>query len=408
MRIIVAILSVFSLFSLSAQHLLPVQFDTNRINYELILTGTGDYSSNSVQNFFLDKFLFGGYIDQGIKDAAFEKQRSINRLGFDAHAELEFRDMKLGLFGDRWGYLIKTGYGSAGSVLYGKDAFGFIFYGNESFLGDTAELSGTRFQFQTYQKFGFGIVNKSSKSSISLNGYTLSNQGFGSLASANFYQTSLGDSISVELEGDFSVANHPSFIKGWGLGVDFDFRIPWFKTETNESFFQFSGKNVGVAIMHQAMKSYQAEKLFVYDGLRLNQLLGDESIFNDGFSVLDTLGVDTLAVTNTVRPLPGMLQFGKIINDMSKQRWQSYYGLRMFPTLSYIPMVYAGAQCRITDWFKMGANLSFGGFSKVRGGTYLQFDYAAFSCGISTENIVGLLSSKGYGRSLQFRLRCAF
>jgi hypothetical protein len=397
-----------SFFSVSAQHLLPVQFDTNRIDYELILTGTVDYSSNSVQNFFLDKFLFGGYIDQSLKDAAFNKQRPINRLGFDAHAELEFRDMKSGLLGDRWGYLLKAGYGSAGSLLYGKDGFGLIFYGNESFLGDTAKLSGTRFQFQTYQKFGFGIVNKTTKSSISLNAYTLSNQGYGSLSNANFYQTTLGDSISVELEGNFSVANNPVFIKGWGIGVDFDFRIPWFKTETNESFFQFSGKNVGIAIMSQPMKTYEAEKLFVFDGLRLNQLLGDESIFNDGFSVLDTLGIDTLNSLNVIRPLPGMLQFGKIINDMSEQRLQSYYGLRMFPTLSYIPMVYAGVQYRFADWFKMGANLSFGGFSKVRGGGYLQFDYAGLSCGISTENIVGLLSSKGYGRSLQFRLRCAF
>lgn len=408
MRIFLGIFLVVSVFSVSAQHLLPVQFDTNRIDYELILTGTGDYSSNSVQNFFMDKFLFGGYIDQSLKDAAFDKQRPINRLGFDAHAEIEFRDMKSSFLGNKWGYLIKAGYGSAASMLYGKDAFGLVFYGNESFLGDTAKLSGTRFQFQTYQKFGFGIVNKTTKSAISLNAYTLSNQGFGSLSNANFYQTTLGDSISVELEGDFSLANNPTYIKGWGIGVDFDFRIPWFKTETNESYFQFSGKNLGIAIMSQPMKKYEAEQLFVFDGLRLNQLLGDESIFNDGFSVLDTLGIDTLSITNAIRPLPGMLQFGKIVNDMSEQRWQSFYGLRMFPTLSYIPMLYAGAQYRFSDWFKMGANLSFGGFSKVRGGSYLQFDYAGFSCGISTENIVGLISSKGYGRSLQIRLRCAF
>jgi hypothetical protein len=401
-------LLVFSLFSISAQHLLPIQYDTNRIDYELILTGTGDYSSNSVQNFFLDKFIFGGFIDQSAKDAAWNKQRPLNRLGFDAQGELEFRDMKSRLFGDRWGYLVKMGYGSSGSLLYGKDAFGLTFYGNESFLGDTAKLAGTRFQLQSFQKIGIGVVNKSTKSSLSLNAYTLSNQAFGSLSNADFFQTSLGDSISVDLEGQFSVANNPAFIKGWGIGLDFDFRIPWFKSETDESFFQFSGKNLGVAIMHQPMKSYEANKLFVFDGLRLNQLLGDESLFNDGFSVLDTLGIDTLEITSTLRPLPGMLQFGKIINDMSKKHWQSFYGLRMFPTLSYIPMVYAGVQYRLNDWIKMGANLNFGGFSRVRGGAYFQFDYSLFSFGIATENVVGMVSSKGYGRSLQIRLRCAF
>ena len=48
----------------------------------------------------------------------------------------------------------------------------------------------------------------------------------------------------------------------------------------------------------------------------------------------------------------------------------------------------------------------YGGFSKLRGGLYMNLKFDHLKMGLGTENVVGLISRKGLGQSFYLKLRC--
>ena len=80
----------------------------------------------------------------------------------------------------------------------------------------------------------------------------------------------------------------------------------------------------------------------------------------------------------------------------------------MYPTLIFNPYVYGGADFKVNNWFRCGANLGYGGFQGIRGGVYAHMNTKYISAGIGTENIIGAILKSGSGQSIYLRLRCAF
>ena len=164
-----------ALFSL-AQSMMPIQHDTLQLDQELIVSGVADFSSTSLQNELMQKLFYGGEITFGIKNRSFIDHKGINRFGADISGEVEYRNLKLNLFKNpNWGLTVKSGYYNYISLLYSKDLYGLTFFGNDNYLGQNVNLSGTRFLGMSFQKFGLGVIDKKSKSSVSLNVYSLSN-----------------------------------------------------------------------------------------------------------------------------------------------------------------------------------------------------------------------------------------
>ena len=87
---------------------------------------------------------------------------------------------------------------------------------------------------------------------------------------------------------------------------------------------------------------------------------------------------------------------------------QSFFGVRLYPTLIYSPYVYAGMHVKANDWLYAGINVGYGGFSNFRGGFYTGVNFDHISAGVGTENLVGVFSKKGNGQSLYLRIRCVF
>lgn len=390
---------------LFGQQLLPVQHDTTIYAHEFILNGVFEYGASSINNDFSQKLLFGGHITSEIKDNSFAEHKGINRFGFDASAEAEYRNLKVNLFGKSdWGFTVKGGYYNYFSSIYSKDLFGLTFYGNEQYLGENINFSGSRFSTMAFQKVGFGIIDKKSKSNISLNGYTISNYAEGTVRDGILFQSIEGDSLSLTLDGELEYTSENTFVKGFGVGVDLDIRIPVIIRNEKISYIQFLAKNIGVAHISSNVTRYSVDSVYTYDGLTFDQIYGESNIFDDKFSLLDTLGIDSASVTTT-RFLPGFLQVGKIVDEMSDTRLQGFFGVRLYPSIGYAPMVYAGLQIRTAKWLDLGLNASYGGYSAFKAGFYAQFKLKNFGMGISTENLYGLFSKNAKGESFVLRLR---
>jgi len=388
-----------------AQFLLPLQHDTALINQEIICHGNADYSFSSVRNDVGKKLIYGGYIDDAMKGFSFDKHKGINRLGIEAGAEIEYRNYQVNVLKKQRGILLKMGYGNFGSMLYSKDLFGLIFYGNDQYLGSTADFSGSRFRFMSFQKIGFGFIDKKSKSNISLNFYSISRFLAGNIYEGQLFQSAENDSINLLLSGEMNVSKSYPFIKGIGIGIDFDYRFPFEIKENSLAYFQITGRNLGLSYLPSSVTQYAVDSNYVYEGFTFNELFGNVSDFSNGTNILDTLNIAKSDAGGIVL-LPGFIQVGKIIDETNKSRFQSFFGMRMYTSLAYSPFLFAGAQWRISDAYRMGVHASYGGYTGIRIGWYSSILIKKFSIGIGTEDVIGTVSNFGRGQSLQLRLRC--
>jgi hypothetical protein len=392
----------------SAQSWIPVQQDTLLdTKQEFVFTGTADYASTSLHKSLTQKLFYGGEITDAIKDKSLKLHRGINQFGSDLNTEIEYRNFQVNLFGKpAWGFTVKAGYYSFINALYSKDLYKLTFYGNNDFIGNTASVSGTQFSTYGYQKIGFGWLDKKSKSSVSLNLYNLSNYSDALVRTGEIYQSQTIDSLSIAFDGSASFTNGTSFFKGFGAGLDADIRLKVPTKNNKVVYYQFLAKNIGFTSLRESMTRYSGDTVFTFTGLTLNQALNGGSFLDSNFSVLDTLGVQQSQAKTTIF-LPGFLQFSKLVDANSTRKLQEFYGIRLFLSSIYNPLVFAGIDYRISlgkiNTLNFGLNTSYGGFSKFRFGLYSSLRIKNWNLGLASENIIGKT-----GQSILIRLQCAF
>lgn len=395
-------------FSGKTQLLQPIQFDTTALNHEFIVQGGADYFSSAIYRDFGTKLLFGGTITNDIKNTTFDRHNTLNRFGVDLQADIEYRNYKVNMFGKKnWGFLIKAGYSTIGSAAYSKDLFGLAFYGNDAYLDTTANFSGTTAKFMSFQKIGFGIISKSRKSSITLNVINVSTAFKGVVNTGELQQNADGSLVSLTLDGSYASTRTSNFSNGIGASVDFDFKVPFNWIQNRKAYLHFQLKNLGVAYMHQGMQQYVIDSTYNYAGFTVDQLVNSETLYGDQFSLTDSLQIDS-NISNKWMVLPTLFQAGKIMDEHYTGKLQSFFGVRLYPTMLYSPLIYAGANYRPISWLDLGISGSFGGFGGFRTGFYSNFKIKNFHLGIGTEDIIGWVSKRGLGQSLNLRLRCKF
>jgi hypothetical protein len=405
MRNLISLFFLLGSANLFGQNMLPIIQDTaGQRSGSITLTSNGDYASNAIGKNIVQSFFYGGNIDQDMKNASIERLQNINQFGLDMNAELSFRSK-----GDltknenspfyNHGYSIQAGYHQFSSIMFSRDAFRYAFEGNGLFLGDTADLSGTRFQSMGYSKIGFGIFNRSTNNALTLNLISLNQFASGNMQKATIYQDVQNDTINMDYSGDFTFSRGSGFSKGFGLSFDIDYRI-----QTNENdremSFQLLAKNIGFIIPTHPMSRYSADSSFQYTGFNLNQIV--QQNFMNTIQLADTLGIEKGTVKRALL-LPGFIQFSKLVDMQAIQRIQSFYGARMFLSQNYIPYFFAGVHGKVTKHWSTGLSASYGGFSRLKWGMYSSFQFSNWNIGVASEN----LFSKT-GESIILQVKCAF
>jgi hypothetical protein len=408
MKSLILLFFICSLIQLSAQSWIPIHHDTMiESKQELILIGLADYSSTSLHKSLTQKLLYGGQITDEIKSKSQKLHGGINQFGSDLNAEIEYRNFKVNFFKNKnWGFLIKAGYNSFISALYSKDLYNLTFYGNQEYLGQTASISGTKFSSFTFQKIGFGWLDKKNKSAISLNLYSLNNYSSAYINKGEIYQSSSIDTLFILYDGNANFSSSSNFFSGLGVGIDADFRFAIPTKKSAPIYYQFLAKNIGIAKFNNPLLNYQADTSLTFTGLTLNQVINGSSFLDSNYSIFDTIGIKKTQ-SNPLIILPGFLQFSKLVDVNSARKLQEFYGVRMFLSSSYNPLIFAGLDYRFTIGksaiLNVGLNASYGGFTFYRFGTYSSLKLKNWNIGLASENILGKT-----GQSLIMRLQCVF
>ena len=383
--------------------MLPIDKDSliGQGNQYLIFSGVAGYQSTSIGKDITKSFFYGGLIDSEMKQLASDRHDEINRFGLEMNAEFEYRNERLGLFKDSLiGLIVKGGIYNFSSMIYSKDIFDLAFFGNEMFVGDTANLTGSEFSSVTFQKLGFGLIDKRTRSSLAFNFVGLNNSVQGVFGDSYVYQNQELDSMAIEFSGSAERALGKGYFKGIGLALDIDYRFKMKRNEDDHIHFQLLARNLGFAVMKA--ENYNLNSSLTYSSYQIDDLINAETIFNDTDEFVSELS-DTSSNGNSAILLPAMFQFTKLIDPMSPKRIQGFFGFRTFLNKAYIPMLFGGLDFRAASWYRIGAQLSYGGFSQLRWGMYSALCFKKIELGISSEN----LFSKT-GESIIIKLSCAF
>ena len=403
-RILNSILAVSISLLAYSQSMLPLVQDTN-INandHEISISGVGDYQSTSIGKDITKSFIYGGFIDEAMKLSSSNRHDEINRFGIDLNTEIVYKNHKLNLFKDSLkGLVVKGGVYNFSSLIYSKDLFDMAFYGNGMFTGDTAYFTGSQFNSLAFQKVGIGWLNKKSKSSFSLNFIGVNNYLNGLINESYLYQSQSVDSLEFLLSGEGVRSKASSYYKGFGLAVDMDYRFKMKKNEKEFVHFQLVMRNLGFAYLFNS-ENYIANGVTAVDGYQINDLINSESIFTNPEEVTNDLS-DTIITKGSLVMLPAMFQFTKLVDYNSLNKFQGFFGFRGYLNNAYVPMLFGGLDFKASNWCRIGAQASYGGFSQLRWGVYSSINFKHFNLGIASEN----LFSKT-GESIIIKLSCAF
>ena len=285
--------------------------------------------------------------------------------------------------------------------------FGLLFFGNQDYIGDTMVLSGMDANFTAMQKIGFGLYDVKSKSSVRLNLYNINSRIDADFRDFELQQSADGQELTLMMDGDVTMGKSSKFNQGFGVGVDFDFRIPISWVKGDNAYLQFKAQNLGFGYMYEAQKKYSFDTTIVFDGFRFDQLISENGYFNDSISILDTLGIRSQDVNSTFL-LPGFIQVSKVVDKQSEKQLQSFFGLRVYPSLIFSPLGFAGADYRFNEHVHAGASVTFGGFSGLRFGAYGQFNWEKFGLGVGSDNFSGFMRAGGNGTSMYLNAVCRF
>lgn len=388
-----------------AQELLPQSYDTLARKHEVSLTGLGFYQTSHLRNEFTNKFLTGGFITDAIKDNSRLSENESGRLGGDLSAELVYKSgTPLCKKRENLGWLVKVGSSNTFGVQYTPDSYDLLFYGNQPMLGEEAVISNTSGFNMSYYKAGFGLYNITNKNSITLNLVLGNNYSNFQIDRGNLAFSE--DGGEVELTTDITVqrTNSPAYFKGIGASLDFEVHAVIKDVPGISGFFQISGKNLGVMYTHQ-MEQFRLNTNTTYNGFSFNQLSDLIDYSEEDYThFFDSLGFSR-STTSRLMMLPGgSIQAGKIVEENSDKKFQSFFGIRVLTNLVHKPMVYGGGHYSFNDWISMGAQLTFGGYGAFRGGLYAHAKFDNWTVGIGTEDAPGFVAKSTFGKSVLMRV----
>ncbi len=407
-------LKTFSLFlllstTLTAQISLPTTLDTNSRKFSLSLLSSHDIQTSSINKIFARKLINGGLIKDELIQSNFDKHKTINHLGREFTNNLAviiqnpFKKIEKLTSLD---LLFEAGYASIVSAVYSKDLFGLVFKGNQNYIGDTADFSGTNFQYVDFQNIGIGFSHNKTKTSLSVNYVNIQNYLTSNFSTATVFFAEDSAQIDLDLNGDLNSTFSQKFNKGSGFSLNFkaNIEVPW-KDDSN-AFFQFQVQNFGFAKVENILR-YRSDTTISYSGFNVDNLINLSTNYLENNLWQDTLNIKQDTISSWII-LPVMFQFGKILNANSTYKLQSFFGIKMYPSLKYTPKIYAGIDYLLLKNFHAGLSASYGGFGNFRAGLYLNYSSEKINFGIGTEDFYALISKKAYGQAVNIRLNYAF
>lgn len=387
------------------QEILPVINDTTFDKNRLQISSQNYYGSNRLNNNFTDKFIFGGTITQAIKDKNFNRMDQNNRLGGEAKQQIEHFNPNIHpIKNEKYGLVISIADHHLVSANIPTDLYELAMFGNAGSINDTLNFSFAHFQYLHYQKFGIGIFDRTTQSSVKINYVSGSKAIEARMNDTWLYNGS--DSLILHAQGaGYRTDRFYPYLgfQGSGVSIDLNYNFFFESKKGRRQFLNLKVNNLGFIGWNQNNHQYTIDSTSVYTGFNVNEILNRPEGETKNYNFTDTLGIyEGIGRNFAALPIEFVLQKSPIRN--SDQKFQYTLGFKTILTSDYIPYVFGGLYYEPFDFFSASTRLAYGGFGGLQWGLNLNLwtkGNSYFSLG--TFNMIGNLSKKiGFGRSINF------
>lgn len=374
------------------------QDTTQRVTVEF---GAGYvYGSDAVNTHFLNKFLFGGKIEQSEKEDVYQNLSALNTMGQDINYSLNVTIPIDTLFGKtNLSLLFGVEFVEHFDAQFTEDLFKFTFDGNKQFAGEYAELSGTDFNFFQYQQLNFGLIStKVENERVAREGIIVS------LIKGQSHQAMIiprgsifteqdGKEIALDINytlntSDTSNSSFSAF-NGYGVSTDLftDFVLK------NGDKIHLAINDLGFIYFNRQSLEYTTDSTFYYDGIEVDNIFNlNDSVLSDisKDSIIDNISDVKKGDYSIALPTGLTINYTKYFNE----KWKLNVGLYHKILSNFTPLFYTNTYYYFNPSIALKVHLSYGGYGKFNGGLAVAKKIKNFDITLGTNNITAFFLSE--------------
>ena len=252
------------------EHLAPLPMTDGARSIEIRTTGAFD--SNTLYNDLILGLRRGEFIDRDVRERSQAALKENNRYGQQLEVAITYAGDD-SLFGHtRWQPRISIAHHDLLGTRFTPDVYDLIFFGNATYEGRTADLSGSAHEEQRYQTLGFGIQDVCTGSFLQLdlvNGQYLNAS---DIDPARLYTGMDGRVIKAEVDGSYwqSDTAGSGMSNGWGLALAGRWSLPT-RFAGHRSFFSASVQDLGFIHWRDAL-TLKKDSTIAYEGIEVENI----------------------------------------------------------------------------------------------------------------------------------------
>lgn len=361
------------------------------------------HHSGTIENTFVNRFLFGGHIDSTLIISQFDRMKDINNFGFEALGQF-----RADLYKSKKGVMHFMGIENrtVGYLRYHKNLYSLLFAGNMHLAGDSLPLEKTDLLQFSYMSLMYGIQYKNLTVSAGLHGLT--SYTAASISNGMVYSSSTFDQVTASANGHLTSAT-ASGMKGYGLNLNASYvaRMNYSENDTSAMHILFQVSGLGFSYLPgKNLDQITFDRSINWTGVSISSLInGDTTLFDDLEAFTDSTGLKQKG-SNTLFFHPAEFHFGKLPSQYHTGSPDAIFGIRMRMSKMFYPYAYLGMHYVFKNHSYAGLVAGFGGFGGFHVGAYTGLKLGKkYSVFLSTDNLPGWFYGEMRSRGLMFGLR---
>lgn len=379
------------------------QYNTDFVNYgntgrSVSVNLDFDAGSNGMSSSLINKLLWGGYIDNDLKKESSKHLRGKNNFGINLNY-----DVSAFIRGNRkLDFLIGFKNQEILNATYTSDFYKLMFYGNQSYKGLTANLSGSNVNALRFQEVKFGAIfhkfDSVAKIGVSIS-FLKGEQLFYVKTNKNSSLFTSGDGSEILFNSNFSMAisdtnnRRLGGFNGLGASADIYFETPYKSKIGKKSVLIVNANNIGFIHWLNNSVQYNSDSALRFTGYQVTNILDLKD------STLSQINSDSIlrSLTNARREafnvnIPTNLV---IINKIyfGNQRFCLSTGFRHIFNANYIPYVFIEPEYKFKN-LVFALHTGYGGYVRLNVGASVSWNTKGWFLRIGSNSLQGYVLPK--------------